>query len=229
MVRTAPTVLAETAFLDIKASSPTGFPVELAWCAADLSAAGSWLVAPDAWISGDSLPNRQTWDPDAERVHGLTLQRLRADGSPPATVAGMLRDALAPYHAVLSENPDLDERKLTWLFVAAHSDRIPHLASLGEVPELAAADDRDKASRQGAARAVAKVIGLCDHHALCTAIREAIRLAVTLGAAPDAVAVRARALLLHHGRPEIRARLVTEDADAFVERYRPVFETLRNR
>lgn len=74
------------AFFDCEASSlgKDSYPIEIGWCLADTGAVASCLIAPaDGWTD---------WDPEAERVHGITHATLRTDGiSPPEAAERLCR------------------------------------------------------------------------------------------------------------------------------------------
>lgn len=62
-------------FIDLEASSlHDGYPIEVAWCAEDLSVGASYLIHPADW------PHWLSWDPGAEALHGLSADALERDG-----------------------------------------------------------------------------------------------------------------------------------------------------
>ena len=81
--------MALIAFTDLEASGlgQATYPIEVAYAEADDEAltegdAGSWLIAPtEDWRDYGS------WDPAAESLHGLTFDRLVAEGVPVEEVA----------------------------------------------------------------------------------------------------------------------------------------------
>lgn len=91
------------AFLDVEASSLShGFPLEVAWCSADLLHGASYLVRPaPGWL------DRFAWTREAEALHGLTRERVAAEGLPADEVADRLAADLAG-RLVRSDNPSFD-------------------------------------------------------------------------------------------------------------------------
>ncbi|HEY9199877.1 MAG TPA: hypothetical protein VIR60_10960 [Gammaproteobacteria bacterium] len=81
-------------FLDFEASglSAVGYPIQVAWSAADGSVTECWLIAPKAaygWALEDG------WQPAAERVHGIPFAILRDQGKPADWIAARMNDQLA--------------------------------------------------------------------------------------------------------------------------------------
>lgn len=79
-------------FLDFEASSlrPHSFPIEAGWA----------VLSPDGSISVDSRlikpdPSWDDWDPEAEKVHGISMAHLYGHGLPAASVIDDLAAALA--------------------------------------------------------------------------------------------------------------------------------------
>jgi hypothetical protein len=66
-------------FYDCQASALEGFPIKIGWAyvgaPSDAIVSESHLVQPPpVW------PIETWWDPDAERLHRITLRQLRAEG-----------------------------------------------------------------------------------------------------------------------------------------------------
>lgn len=79
-------------FLDFEASGlgPDGFPIQVAWSAADGSVNECWLIEPaPGWAVDDG------WETTAERVHGIPLATVRALGRPAAWIAARMNEQLA--------------------------------------------------------------------------------------------------------------------------------------
>lgn len=98
-------------FLDVEASSLMGgFPVEVAWCSADLRRGATYLIRPTpAWRRDLG------WSAEAESLHGLSYERLHAEGLDPPEVAVRLAEDLR--HAVVrSDNATFDGGWLEFLF-----------------------------------------------------------------------------------------------------------------
>lgn len=102
-----------TLFIDVEASSlQDGFPVEVAWCSADLTRGATYLIRPDdAWL--ETLD----WSEEAESMHGLTLDRLTTEGRAAADVAERLAADLGGQR-VESDNPRADAAWLGMLYDA---------------------------------------------------------------------------------------------------------------
>ena len=73
-------------FYDCEATCIGGLPIEIGWAFIDTSTgeiqSESHLVKPP--LHWDMQP---VWDPDAEKLHGISLKRLLAHGRPPFEVA----------------------------------------------------------------------------------------------------------------------------------------------
>lgn len=93
--------VARAAFADIEASGlmEGGFPVEVAWAMRESK--GSVLVKPcDTW-------DLESWDGDAERIHGLDREHLLENGSPVSSVASVLNDVFSG-KMVYTDSPEQD-------------------------------------------------------------------------------------------------------------------------
>ena len=79
-------------FYDCEASCIGGLPIEIGWAFIDTSRGGiqseSHLVRPP--LHWDMKP---VWDPDAEKLHGISLEQLLAQGRPPLEVARRMNDS----------------------------------------------------------------------------------------------------------------------------------------
>lgn len=81
-------------FLDFEASglAADGYPIQVAWSAADGRVEECWLIRPAAeygWALDEG------WDPAAERVHGIAFARLCEQGRPAAWIAARMNAQLA--------------------------------------------------------------------------------------------------------------------------------------
>lgn len=115
------------AFLDLEASGlgPGTWPIEAGW-AIGAGAAASFLIKPhDAW----SLAG---WDKAAEALHGLTIERLGAEGLTVKEACRRLNAALAG-RTVYSDAPDHDGWWLYRLYDAAGMRQSFTLAYLGDL------------------------------------------------------------------------------------------------
>lgn len=103
--------LPKIAFLDFEASSlgEHGYPIEVAWVLSN-GEEESHLIRPDpAWTD---------WDLKAEAVHGLSRDRLRAEGAPVAEVARRMMSVLTGY-ALYATAPSWDGKWLSRLLRTA--------------------------------------------------------------------------------------------------------------
>lgn len=75
-------------FIDVEASGlgRGSYPIEVGVCLPD-GACHCWLIRP--------APQWRTWDPSAERIHGLSQALLARHGRPIRTVAAKLNEVLA--------------------------------------------------------------------------------------------------------------------------------------
>jgi len=99
------------AFLDFEASSlnKDGYPIEVAWVLSN-GDEESHLIRPD--------PTWTDWDLKAETIHGLSRERLHAQGAPVADVARRMMSALAGY-ALYATAPSWDGKWLSRLLRTA--------------------------------------------------------------------------------------------------------------
>lgn len=109
--------------LDFEASClPTpaheSYPIEVGVAFVETGEIRSWLIRP----TGDWLQTGH-WDPAAERVHGLSLERLQRDGQDVEVVRRELADAVAG-HAVVSDNRFYEQTWAEILYDAAPPFRI---------------------------------------------------------------------------------------------------------
>jgi hypothetical protein len=101
-------------FADIEASGleDGSYPIEVAWCTADLADADSMLIRPPPqWAEAP-------WSAEAEGLHGIDRARLLRDGVAVDEVAARLNRALAG-DRVVTDCPETDGRWLHALFAAA--------------------------------------------------------------------------------------------------------------
>jgi hypothetical protein len=127
-------------FLDFEASSlgDEGYPIEVGW------------AGEDGWTEAHLIrpaPDWTDWDFTAEGVHGLSRERLAADGEPHDEVARRALEALSP-HEVFVGAPSWDGKWMSVLLRAAglprhalrvHDADAAHRAAvveaLGELPD----------------------------------------------------------------------------------------------
>lgn len=201
-------------FIDLEASSlhKGSFPTEVAWCSHDLTRGGSYLIRPvDGWTE---------WSPVSERLHGITLARLQAEGLPVAKVMEHLNADLQG-EAVISDQPEFDFYWMGMLTAAAgvamtfEFERTPLDAILAAIHGV----DMSMVFSPLALPMLNREIGLVTHRALDDCIHHALELGINaiaekvqgLQDAPttraDAVSRmrsilidRAKALLARHGR-----------------------------
>jgi hypothetical protein len=80
-------------FYDCEASSLEGKPIEIGWAFAladgSIVSEAHLIWPPVSWMV------ERSWDPDAEALHGLSLERLRREGRPVLAIAQRLNLALA--------------------------------------------------------------------------------------------------------------------------------------
>lgn len=101
------------AFIDLEASGlgAASWPVEVGW--------GGVTGAPTAiLIRPDASWNNAAWDPEAEKLHGLSRDRLAREGAAISVVCEALNAALSG-RAVYSDAPDWDSFWLYRLFATA--------------------------------------------------------------------------------------------------------------
>jgi len=100
-------------FYDCEASCIGGLPIEIGWAFIDKSGelqSESHLVKPPLH-----------WDPDAEKLHGISLEQLYVQGRPPFEVARRMNQVLAG-RELFSDGPADDERWLRIIFDEAGLD-----------------------------------------------------------------------------------------------------------
>jgi hypothetical protein len=113
-------------FLDFEASSlgKHGFPIEVGWAAEDGTEAGH-LIRP--------APGWEEWSPDAERIHGIALDRLWHEGEPHEAVAARMVQVLAG-HDLYASAPSWDGHWLSRLLRASGLPR--HTLRLRDTEEV---------------------------------------------------------------------------------------------
>ena len=101
-------------FYDCEASCIGGLPIEIGWAFIDTATgeiqSESHLVKPP--LHWDMQP---VWDPDAEKLRGISLEQLNAQGRPPFEVARRMNEVLAD-RELFSDAPADDERWLRIIF-----------------------------------------------------------------------------------------------------------------
>lgn len=104
-------------FLDFEASSlgRDSYPIEIGWAAEDGSSEAHLIKPNPAW---------RDWDPAAERVHGLTRERLRREGEPHDEVARRTLSALDG-HQLFASAPSWDGK---WMSVLLRGAGLPRHA-----------------------------------------------------------------------------------------------------
>jgi hypothetical protein len=86
------------------------------------------------------------WDPDAEKLHGISVRQLTRDGWPPRQVADRMNQALNR-RELFADSPVDDERWLKLLFDEAAVERqfeLGHLKAGVLIEQLASAQGCDK-------------------------------------------------------------------------------------
>ncbi len=115
------------AFLDLEASGlgAASWPIEVGWCF-EGGEPETMLIRPaDDW-------SQDAWDKNAEALHGLTFDSLRASGLPIGEVCNRLNQALEGV-AVYSDAPDWDGFWLYRLFAAARVRQRFSLSDFGDL------------------------------------------------------------------------------------------------
>ena len=107
-------------FYDCEATCIGGLPIEIGWAFIDKSTgeiqSESHLIKPP--LHWDMQP---VWDPDAEKLHGISLKELLAHGRPPFEVARRMNEVLTG-RELFSDGPADDERWLRIIFDEAGLD-----------------------------------------------------------------------------------------------------------
>ena len=118
-------------FVDFEASSlmKGSFPIEIAWVDQD-GQIESYLIRPtDEWMGlNDGRPD---WSAESERVHGIPLETLLAEGVDAAWVAGRAEAALGRLGSMaFSDSPPSDVYWLEMLLRAGNVRRSVPLADI---------------------------------------------------------------------------------------------------
>src|ERR1700744_3821728 len=101
-------------FFDCEVSAPDGCIIGVGWAYFEGTqmVTESHLVVPDPeWAI------EQSWDTEAEQVHGITLEQLRKEGAPAFNVARRMNEVL--WHRDLFSDSPRDRTKLKQLFEVA--------------------------------------------------------------------------------------------------------------
>jgi hypothetical protein len=138
-------------FVDFEASSlgGDGYPIEIGWAAED-GACEAHLIRP--------APGWTDWDALAEAVHGISRERLAADGEAPETVARRTLEALQG-HALFASAPSWDGKWMSVLLRAGGLAR--HALRLR---------DSDEACREAVAEAFGGALPAPELDALAAAL-----------------------------------------------------------
>ena len=124
-------------FVDCEASSlfPGSFPVEVAWTDQD-GRSESYLIRPaDEWL--DEARDHPNWSQESERVHGISLTTLLAEGLPHRQVALRVEEVLTRAGLmVCSDAPSYDGMWLDRLFSAADLRSFVRLVGVHELYRL---------------------------------------------------------------------------------------------
>ena len=121
-------------FVDFEASSlePGGFPIEIGWCDAE-GQGEAHLIRP--------APGWTAWSATSQGIHGITPERLRAEGELVEVVARRTASAFSPKRAlVLSDAPPFDQAWLDRLFIAGGIRMRGRLLGLWQALRRIAAD-----------------------------------------------------------------------------------------
>ena len=137
-------------FLDFEASGlgKGGFPIEVGWVFED-GRTEEHLIRP--------APGWEEWDPAAERIHGLSRERLAREGEPHDEVARRMVAVLSD-HALYASAPSWDGQWLSRLLRAAglprHALRLRDTEEARRDAALAALADLAPARRDSLLEAV---------------------------------------------------------------------------
>ncbi|MDE1994529.1 MAG: transcriptional regulator [Rhizobiaceae bacterium] len=98
-------------FLDFEASSLSkkSFPIEVAWVFQDGLSRSSMIRPAADWTD---------WSSEAEAIHGISRERLEAEGVLPEQIAGEMMDVLSG-HQLYASAPSWDGKWLSVLLRAA--------------------------------------------------------------------------------------------------------------
>ena len=138
-------------FLDFEASSlaDKSYPIEVAWVFEDGRSRSCLLRPADGWTD---------WSADAERVHGISRERLEAEGERVGAVARDMVETLSG-HSLYASAPSWDGKWLSVLLRGAGRPR--HALRLGKSDDAFAQAAREvmgEASDDEIAALVARVI-----------------------------------------------------------------------
>jgi hypothetical protein len=99
-------------FLDFEASSLSdrSYPIEVAWNLADGSIEAHL-------ISAEGIESWTDWNPESERIHGISRQQLTLEGRSPVEVRDRINESLAG-KTVYTDAPQFDGMWLSRLFEA---------------------------------------------------------------------------------------------------------------
>ena len=104
----------DIAFIDLEASGlgVSSWPIEVGWCGVEGEATSLLIKPREEWVA-------QHWDDEAERLHGLSIAELQANGEEPKLVCAALNAALKGKR-VFCDAPDWDGFWLYRLFGACN-------------------------------------------------------------------------------------------------------------
>jgi hypothetical protein len=115
-------------FYDFEASCLGGLPIEVGWAfvepsSREIHSEAHLIKPPPHWDM------RPVWDPDAEKLHGISLRQLVRDGRSPQEIAGRMNQVLGG-RELFADSPVDDER---WLKLFFDEAAIERRFSLGRV------------------------------------------------------------------------------------------------
>jgi hypothetical protein len=151
------------------------YPIEIGIADVDEGTVRSWLVRPDgAWLAD------LNWDPAAENVHGISRDRLDAEGLPREQVAREVLEAVDG-RLVLSDYPEFE---MFWLSRLV-GRRFPYgIHNAWKVAEQVAGGGRIGSAAASLALAKAKQRFPVEHRAGDDAMRMAETIRIISGLAP---------------------------------------------
>ena len=126
-------------FFDVEASAlKDGYAIEIGWAwrrDGQVRSEGHLIRPTLSWLKS------KRWDPAAERLHGISLERLQAEGMTCREVGAQMNESLAG-QVLISDNSEHDGRRLSQVLEIAGAAPTFNISDVSTDALIAAAADK---------------------------------------------------------------------------------------